>query len=74
MTTFVDAEVITIERPDVMGMIAQSPTDIYVLNQQTVGPNFDPGQFRPGQKVRIFFSGLNPGDDQPQITGVTSLS
>lgn len=72
-TTFQDATVVTVDRADVHGVIAQSSTDMFILNWLTVGPDFDPGQFRPGQKIRIYFEGLN-ADDQPKIKSVMTLS
>lgn len=71
--THTDATVITSDRADVHGVVAQSQTDMHILNWLTVGPDFDPGQYRPGQRIRIFFEGIG-ADGQPKIHHVSSLS
>ena len=71
--THEDAIVVTSDRADVHGVIASGDTGMYVLNQLTVGPDFDSGQYRPGQRIRIFFEGIG-ADGQPKIHHVSSLS
>lgn len=72
-TTYQDGVVIKSGQGDVYGAVVQTATDMFILNQITVGLEFDSGQFFPGQKVRIYFEGTNQ-DDQPKIKSVGSLS
>ncbi len=57
--------------PDQLGAIVNTPTDMYVLNQNTVGPDFDYQQLRIGQKVRIYF---DTSVDPKKILRVGTLS
>lgn len=55
------------------GIVAQSRTDVYILDKALAGPSFEASNFTHGQKIRIVFDGLRE-DGQPKIKNVLTLS